>query len=63
VIAIFVISKHEMLQSDELKEKYGSLYLDLKFKSKVGVVYFAAFCMRRLLFSLVAVFLVDYPIF
>jgi len=60
---LFVI-KRQQLGMKEIKEKYGSYYLELKIRESSQVLWFSfVFIGRRVIMGLSAIFLFDYPAF
>jgi hypothetical protein len=54
---IFLKKNQELLKNDEFKTKYETLYLNLNLDLKDSVMLTTLFVIRRLLLSLVAIFL------
>ena len=54
---IFLKKNQELLKSNDFKTKYETLYLNLNLDLKDSVMLTTLFVIRRLLFSLVAIFL------
>jgi hypothetical protein len=54
---IFLKKNQELLKNDDFKTKYETLYLNLNLDLKDSVLLTTLFVIRRLLFSLVAIFL------
>lgn len=50
-------------QRNELGERLGSVYLDVRKDHAMRLHYTSLFALRRLLFSLAALYLSDYPMF
>jgi len=63
LLPIFLLKNKTKLEKEEFKEKYESSYDCLKTDLKIAIVYNALFMLRRLLFCLTALFLIDFPTF
>ena len=58
---LIIFNNYSNLDSEDFKQKYSTLVEDINKKSLFGTIYIFIFLMRRLLFALAAVFLINYP--
>lgn len=59
----FLHKNQSQLDEDEFRAKYGSLYSSLRLKNSGAMYYNFLFLLRRIVFALASVFLVEYPVF
>lgn len=52
---------YEKLETEDFKQKYSSLYDGLRTSSKISIQYHTLFFARRIILSLSAIFLIEYP--
>ena len=58
---VFLWKKQETLGDKETEERFGSLFSDLKIKSKAALLFNVVFMLRRLAFALLGTLLDGYP--
>ena len=62
-VVIFIKTKYERLDDKHFKEKYDSLYEEYEIRKRSSIYFIGYFFLRRLIFSAVCVYLIDYTTF
>jgi hypothetical protein len=60
---VFLIMNREKLSKKEIKEKFESLYLNLRRESKAQLIYPMIYLLRRVVFVLIPTYWTNYPFF
>jgi len=62
-LVLFLLYNHDLLEDPQFKQRYGALYEGIDTTRTTALFYYSAFALRRLLFALTCVYLVDTAVF